>query len=118
MTKKWKMGYKLVSTEYGKMLSLTLSKLNASEYKIGKITRPKKGWGPIALFDTKENVEEFCNIYGWRTIYVKLLTVKYIPSRLKFLRKIGAYKAIHIYNNVPKGTLFAREVKPIKIERR
>ncbi len=118
MAKKWKMGYKLVSTEYEKMLSLTLSKHNALEYKIGKITRPKEGWGPIALFDTKESVEKFCDRFGWRTIHVKLLTVKYIPSRLKFLRKIGAYKAIHIYNNVPKGTLFAREVKPLKIERK
>jgi len=117
MTKNWLTGYKLVFKEHGKMLSLTFEKGEGLEYKIGKITKPKKGWGPMAVFDTKKNVKFFCSIYRWSGANVRLLKVEYTPSRLNFLRKIIRGNSF-VSTHSPTGTLFAKEVKPIKVERR
>ncbi len=53
-------GYKVVSIKDGRLASYMTAKAfyGWTYYDIGKWTRRKKGFGPLALFDTPEHAED------------------------------------------------------------
>lgn len=81
-TKKWKLGYRVclkqgarwVSTYMGREIWRTGWKV----YAIGRITKRRAGYGPLAVFDSEKEARSFMgnNMYG----SYKLFRCRYIQS--------------------------------------
>lgn len=105
MTKKkeWKLGWKICAKEFSKLYPCNML-TSYPEYKMGKITKPKKGNGPLAVFKSRKDAREFkCDTLGW-----KIFRCKYVPSKRRNLMIRGKI-ATHL-DCLPYGTVLAEEV--------
>lgn len=92
MEEKWEPGFKVVNKIKGKFWSATSLGFYSStcmkgriQYKVGKVTVPKRGKGPLAVFSTCIFAKEFYQSFGvgspsLETI-LEMRFCKYVPSK-------------------------------------
>jgi len=119
LTKHWKHGYKAVSLLEGEYRSL-LSWLPPSasvRYTLGTLTRPNPNCGPLAVFQTLEQAQEFLTLIRIPKDRA-ILAVRYLPSRRRTLWfPLYGTRAPRPLTGTPYGTVLADVVLPLyKVE--
>jgi hypothetical protein len=108
----YKLGWKVVFSDKGKLTSCSLRWNGEVEYKFGKKTVPNKGCGPLCVFTNKNDAKNFC-VSNKEQIY----PCAYIPSKEKRIWDTGPFSASRSIKDLPKGKALASEVILLK-ERR
>lgn len=75
------------------------------DYKRNMLVGPRAGCGPLAVFNTLENVKEFLDRFGWMPAMVRVYECTYVASEDTFLwKKNIPYNG---FQDLPPGTRFA-----------
>jgi hypothetical protein len=109
-------GYKVVWTNDiqpgGWSVSNISSGVGDVYYKIGETTGPKKGFGPLCVFETLKDAKKFYKSVG--RVSHTLYECEYKPSRCKTVWYVYYGKRVHNQGLLYKGTKLAKSVKLIR----
>jgi len=110
-----KKGYKVLTKyDVDHFRSYCGIKESTVRYYLNKwVRRPNLSWGPLAVFDTLEDVNSYLYVDDPNAV---IFECEYIKSKQKFLRtpNIQDLKGITKDKDFPKGTVFANAVKLTK----
>lgn len=115
-------GYKLCRcTPDGRLLSIYMADRYASEYRIGRWTRPRKDYGPLAVLADLSKLHEFCVdwLHGLRSPAL-LLEVYFAPSAEKIMHLSPAAEAVSHHHprtlsSAIETTVLAERVFPVSL---
>ena len=93
-------GYKICLILGSKFVSFYFGRAGV-EYEIGKVTKPSKGHGPLAVFKTLEDVEQF-----YPDCKLPIFKCKYTPSK-----RIYLFNGVRKEYNLPSETVLATKVE-------
>ena len=108
MTKqKTRIGYKIVSVRNGRYYSWK-AQPKPLEYRIGKTTMPKPGFGPLCLFSTLEEAKAHLVKNSGNVI----LKVRYVPAPES---RVWTPEVISGLDILQDKTVLAKSITPIKV---
>ncbi len=83
------------------------------DYKVDEWVNPRPGCGPLCIFDTSKNAEEFAWFQcGYATKVYSIYKCEYIPSESNYAWTIEGRRSTISY--FPAGTIFADKVMLLK----
>jgi hypothetical protein len=112
MTKKIKIGYKIVSVWNGKYYSWMSypDEDDCVEYRIGKTSKPRSGCGPLCIFSKLRNARDSVNIFT--DIKCIIFKVQYVPSKEN---SVWTQDDSALIDTLIPDTVLANSVTPIKV---
>ena len=106
-SKKTRIGYKIVSVRNGRYYSWKVHP-EPVEYRIGKTTKPKPGFGPLCLFSTLEEAKAHLVKNSGNVI----LKVRYVPAPES---RVWTPEVISGLDILQDKTVLAKSITPIKV---
>jgi hypothetical protein len=110
-----KKGWKLVwyANELKDYYRSALGDYKANRYHLGKWTEPRKGWGPLCVFNTKRNATMFRK--KLMAPHYAIMRCEYEPSNSdKIWRKMLTCTEVRLLCEAPYGTVLATRVRLLR----
>ena len=79
-------------------------------YKVGRVTRPRKGWGPLAAFRTRQAARRFMEVYRYRQGYGIWQAQAEVDSKAWTVWAPDARGRLYL-SNMPEGTILCKSIR-------
>jgi len=108
--KKWHIGWKVVRVVKGRLFSAFCG-MGEVEYKIGELTVPRTGCGPLAVFDCFDAAHSFVRMLTESHVKCQIVPCKYRLSRFRRMWDRDICQTLKV---LPLGTRLADKVMLVK----
>lgn len=108
-------GFKIVTNELDALFSAIVHlEIGSVEYKPNEWIHPNQGCGPLAVFNTMENLMKFVSFFYGLIEPSEIWECEYEPSEKKRMYMNDKYERYLTLGNAPEGTVLADKVKLTK----